>query len=246
MEIIFLAIIILFLAVIAPSLRAQKKNSPDKTGEVGEQRVARALGENIPNEKYIINGLIIAHNGKTSQIDHVVINRCGIFVIETKNYSGWIYGGEKQNQWTQVLAHGREKHKFYNPISQNNTHICRLKAVLGNLAKGDCFVSIIVFPRAEIKTESIFNVGDIKNLKRMLDAPRQSIFSVSEINAIYHILLAENKLPEEHVARMEKINQNIANNICPRCGMSLVLRKGKHGSFYGCEGYPYCKFTKQI
>ena len=57
--------------------------------------------------------------GKTSQIDHVVINPRGVFVIETKNYSGRIYGSENQLEWTQVLSYGRVKHKLYNPPRVN-------------------------------------------------------------------------------------------------------------------------------
>ena len=66
-------------------------------------------------------------DGTYSQIDLVVVTSEGIIVIEVKDYSGWIYGTGNQKKWTQVLAYGREKHQFYNPILQNTNHINALK-----------------------------------------------------------------------------------------------------------------------
>lgn len=53
------------------------------------------------------------------QIDCVAINQQGIFVFESKDYSGYIYGDGLHKSWTQVLNYGKTKHQFYNPIRQN-------------------------------------------------------------------------------------------------------------------------------
>ena len=66
-------------------------------------------------------------NGKYSQIDLVVATKVGIVVFEVKEYSGWIFGNENQINWTQILAYGRRKYRFYNPILQNEKHIEDLK-----------------------------------------------------------------------------------------------------------------------
>lgn len=82
--------------------------------------------------------------GQYSQIDAVVVTRVGIIVFEVKDYSGWIFGNGYQNYWTQVLAYGKEKHKFYNPILQNKGHIQTLKKKLSDV--GDVpFYSVVVF-----------------------------------------------------------------------------------------------------
>lgn len=65
--------------------------------------------------------------GYYSQIDAVVVTRVGIIVFEVKDYSGWIFGNGYHNQWTKILAYGREKYRFYNPILQNKGHIEALK-----------------------------------------------------------------------------------------------------------------------
>lgn len=84
------------------------------------------------------------HRGYYSQIDAVVLTKVGIIVFEVKDYSGWIFGTGHQNYWTQVLAYGKEKHKFYNPVLQNKGHIEALR----NKLRGFCnvpFYSVIVF-----------------------------------------------------------------------------------------------------
>lgn len=73
-------------------------------GEIGEKRVAHIL-QRLPKEEYrVINNLLLqTSSGGTTQIDHVVISEYGIFVIETKFYKGWIYGGENSEYWTQNI-----------------------------------------------------------------------------------------------------------------------------------------------
>lgn len=119
-------ILIIILIILIICLKKYFKN-PKTRGKRGENSVKHIIGETIENEQYIINDLILSIDGSTSQIDHIVINSRGVFVIETKNYSGEIYGSENQREWTQVLAYGNVKNKLYNPIKQNLTHIYKVK-----------------------------------------------------------------------------------------------------------------------
>ena len=76
--------------------------------------------------KFLFNLYVPRDNGKTSEIDVIMFHPKGLFVIESKNYSGWIFGNENSKQWTQTLPVGRgrsHKERFYNPIMQNSTHI---------------------------------------------------------------------------------------------------------------------------
>ena len=89
-------------------------------------------------------------NGGSTQIDHVIVSKYGIFVIETKNYKGWIYGSEKQRQWTQAFANG-SKFKFQNPLRQNYLHIKTLAKLLE--LETSYFHSMIAFVgECELKT----------------------------------------------------------------------------------------------
>ena len=68
------------------------------------------------------NVYIPKENGETSEIDVMFICQKGIFVFESKNYSGWIFGNERDQYWTTSLSN-RQKNRFYNPIKQNRTHL---------------------------------------------------------------------------------------------------------------------------
>ena len=100
-------------------------------GWFGETAVAVILSRLNPEEYQTINDVIVKTKRGTSQIDHVVISLYGIFVIETKNYKGWITGTDYSEQWTKNM-YGK-KYKFRNPIIQNYGHVKALEEVLGKL-----------------------------------------------------------------------------------------------------------------
>ncbi len=87
---------------------------------------------------------LIDKKGKYFQIDLVVATKVGILVFEVKEYSGWIFGSGDQTKWTQVLAYGREKYRFYNPIIQNRKHVENLNKQLVQFKNIPIF-SIVVF-----------------------------------------------------------------------------------------------------
>lgn len=113
-------------------------------GTMGEKRVAQIL-KKLPEDRYkVINNLLIQNNGYTTQIDHIVISVYGIFVIETKTYQGWIYGGENSDFWTQnIYGH---KYQLRNPIHQNYGHIKAIKNILHEYP-GLLYISIVAFSR---------------------------------------------------------------------------------------------------
>lgn len=126
----------------------------------GEQEIAHILAEGLSYKDYFIfNNLTIPsdHNG-SSQIDHLVVSKFGIFVIESKDYKGWIFGNKDQEHWTQSLPGGNNKFQFQNPIRQNWSHIMSLKALFPSVHE-NAFQSIVVFTDScEFKTDPIENV----------------------------------------------------------------------------------------
>lgn len=117
----------------------------------------------IFHDIYINNG-----NGKYSQIDLVVATNIGIIVFEIKKYNGWIFGTQNQVNWTQLLAYGKQKYKFYNPILQNKKHVEDLK-------KNYLFENIPVY-------SMIVFFGDCE-FKNNIELPNQTFFTKSN-NAI--------------------------------------------------------------
>lgn len=105
------------------------------TGKHGEYLTYKKLKEyEADGGKFLFNCYLPKEDGKTTEIDVLLIHSTGIFVIESKNYSGWIYGRESDKTWTQTLLTGNRKvHKehFYNPIMQNSTHVKWLREIVG-------------------------------------------------------------------------------------------------------------------
>ena len=113
------------LAFVIVTSMVMKAYFPQIKGSIGEKRIHRVL-EKLGEEYRIFNDIYVPkQDGQLTQVDHVVVSKYGVFVIETKNYSGWIFGSEKQKNWTQTIY--KKKTRFYNPILQNNTHIKALQ-----------------------------------------------------------------------------------------------------------------------
>ena len=199
----------------------------------------------------MINNIMLQVGDRTTQIDHVVVSNYGIFVIETKNYKGWIFGTEFSDYWTQVIY--QRKEKLYNPVRQNYGHIQALKQILSEYADVN-YISIVDFTtKADLKVKANTDVVYTVNLPKTIRRYSSETISDTDKEQIYEKLLAlniDNK--EDRKAHVQAIHENLADkhrkinaNICPKCGGVLVLRNGRYGKFKGCSNYPTCRFTAE-
>lgn len=222
---------------------------PKVKGYMGERAVSSILSR-LDRDKYmVLNNVMLKISDKTTQIDHIVVSNYGIFVIETKNYKGWIYGDEHSQHWTQVIY--KRKEKLYNPIRQNLGHIKALKEHLKEFPNIP-FYSIIVFTlNADLKVDTLTPVVYTTNLLKAILQFNREVISETMKKKIYNYLSTNNitskEIRNKHVSFIQDSKavhrQKASNNTCPRCNSSLVLRKGKFGEFNGCSNYPKCRYT---
>lgn len=220
-------------------------------GKAGENEVASILNR-LPKDEYLVlNDVIIPTTKGSSQIDHLVISVYGIFVIETKNYKGWIFGNECSEYWTQNI-YGR-KYRLYNPVLQNAGHVRALRHIL-NGYEPLYILPIVTFSRdANIKVHTedacVIYWGQILKIINRFDERR---FTWSQVNEMCDIIQttrlktgkeANKKHLKDVQLAKEKRQNTIHSGHCPICGGKLILRSGKHGHFYGCSNYPDCKYT---
>ena len=193
-------IVIIFIVLIL--VIVFKINSSKIKGSVGEFKVNTRLNF-LGNEYISLNDILIkSSNGNTSQIDELVLSEYGIFIIETKNYKGWIFGNEKSENWTQVIF--KEKHTFRNPIKQNWSHVYALKNVLSEFPNIHYFPIVVFTGDATLKgIESTVPViysnklnSTIKNLSS------EKCLSQTEVEKIKSIL--ESVEITEKMARKEQ------------------------------------------
>ena len=128
-------------------------------GVLGETVINIAMWLKLEKDVYhrLNNITLPLANGGSTQIDHVIVSVYGVFVIETKNYKGWIFGGEHQKMWTQKIY--KKSYKFQNPLHQNYKHQKVLESVLTDIVDSTQIHSIVVFmPDCEFKTQMPNNV----------------------------------------------------------------------------------------
>ena len=199
------------------------------TGKLGEMLTAKELKyvQLFGRKGRILRNIYVPKdNGETSEIDLLYITQKGIFVFESKNYSGWIFGDEKSQKWTMMLPN-KEKHSFYNPIKQNQTHIKWLRNYIGEEIP---LFSIIVFSeRCELKKVTITS-QDIKVIKRDFTyAAVRDIWNKNkdcllgeEVESLYKNLQKLTKVSEE---TKEVHIQNIKNRYSISEKKSACLKK---------------------
>ncbi|EGQ8107601.1 NERD domain-containing protein [Vibrio parahaemolyticus] len=223
-------------------------------GVFGEFLVNRLLSK-LPESDYtLIKDVTLPTNDGTTQVDHVVVSRYGIFVVETKNMKGWIFGSARQKQWTQKIY--RHSSKFQNPLHQNYKHIKALETLLG--CSEEHLHSVIVFiGDSTFKTEMPPNVTYARGSIRYIQQFNDVVFSDKDYarltESINQIKLKRGIITDlkhrKHVK--EVVTSKASSNQCPRCGSEMVLRETKRGEnigkqFWGCSTFPKCRAVKQF
>ncbi len=233
-----------------------------------ELKLVKLLGR---KGKTLRNVYLPKDNGETSEVDLIYITQKGIFVFESKNYSGWIFGDEKSKNWTAMLPN-KQKNQFYNPIMQNRTHLKWMRSFVGDDIP---LFSIIVFSeRCELKKVTVES-GDIRVIKRdrtyatvrdIWDT-NPDVISDSEIEELFvrlkELTNVDKAIKAAHIENIEnkyKTPKDSADNdvgideprlTCPQCGSKLVLRTAKKGEnvgnqFYGCSAFPKCRYVQNV
>ena len=128
-----------FRAVVSPNskrkpgkrkIERSRKIESDLKGKQGEDSVNILIEELFDQGyQYIPNVTLPTVDDATTQIDHIIVSRYGMFLIETKNYAGWIFGREGDPKWTQTL-YGSKK-QFQNPLRQSYKHVKTLAGLIG-------------------------------------------------------------------------------------------------------------------
>lgn len=158
---------------------------------------------------HLIRNVTLPVEDGTTQIDHVIVSPYGIFVVETKNMKGWIFGGKNQPTWTQKIY--RHNNKFQNPLRQNYRHVKALEDAL-QIAPEKLHSVVVFLGRATFKTPMPENVtyplGYLKYIRSKCDV----VFSEDEVERIKsrigQVRLAPTReTHRDHVAALKVRNQ---------------------------------------
>lgn len=235
------------------------KSRAESLGESGERTVSSYL-EDLPFDDYMVfNDLLIRDRNYTTQIDHIVISRFGVFVLETKNIHGKVYGSGDKEFWSQYLPDwgykrygSTQEYEVRNPLLQNAGHIKSLRRLV--FGQDVPIYGIVIFPsETEVRVTTEQPVLKMWEVVPYIKQFREKILSSDQMGDYRSRLLdvlstaeSDRKYHLENISRnQDRRNAAIASGRCPLCGGRLVLRNGKYGQFWGCSNYPSCKYTLQ-
>lgn len=171
-------ILVISLALVLGYLAGRYRTYRLQNGS--EAVVSRTLAQAFAAPVYhLLNNLTIQTQDGTTQVDHVLVSRFGVFVIESKHYKGWIFGDAKSPTWTHVLF--TQKFRFQNPLRQNYKHVMSVQAILDFLPPG-CVHSVVVFTGdAEFKTLRPEGVCTLDGLVPYLQSFAQEVMSENRL-----------------------------------------------------------------
>jgi hypothetical protein len=199
---------------------------------------------------HLIRDVTLQDGNGTTQIDHLIVSRYGVFVVETKNMKGWIYGGEHEPRWTQKIY--RHTHTFQNPLRQNQKHVKTLAALLG-LDTGKLFSVVVFTGDAKFKTPMPTNVTCVLGYASYIKSKQRPILSEEEVQEIIDRVESNRFDRSPAAARLHRENllaarltQDSIGVLCPQCGSPMVQRTARKGSragerFWGCSRLPKCR-----
>lgn len=244
-----MSIYLIVLAVII--LLIVRVNRSRIKGSWGEYKVAKQLKKLNPEEYKVINRLLFRTEDRSCQIDHVVVSRFGIYVIETKNFKGWIHGADSSEYWVQSIY--SQKNEFRNPVKQNWSHVYALKDILWEYGKITYHPIVVFAGRAQLRnvyssTPVIYRWNLCDTILYNRTTPCLSAEQVNDIacrlNNVNRKFISAKR---DHVQQVRhevfERERKIESLICPKCNSNLVIRNGQYGQFYGCSNYPQCKYT---
>ena len=178
---------------------------PRLKGRIGEAGVNFWVKRQLdPNVYHLIPDVMLPTSDGTTQLDHVIVSRYGIFVVETKNYKGWIFGNEHDAQWTQSLY--RHKSRFQNPLRQNYKHTKTLAELTG--IPEALFKSMVVFVgECTFKTVMPPNVMYLRDFPRYIKAFQTPLIRDGQVPEIVSVIgewagTVTNEQKANHVAHL--------------------------------------------
>ncbi|MCU5577189.1 nuclease-related domain-containing protein [Bacillus wiedmannii] len=200
---------LILIVILIPLNIVLKKYVPKWKRQAWEKFVKRILGKLDPKSYYVLHDVTVhTEYGDTTQIDHIVIAETGVFVIETKNYEGWIYGSEKSARWTQGIF--RKKSSFQNPFRQNYKHI---KTIEWLIEKQLPCISIAAFhPKCSLKRVNVHSkdkhVLYYNDLKKCIESYIEPQLTIDEVQHIYQTILQVNIMDKDIEKKHVKYLQN--------------------------------------
>ena len=191
------------------SLKERNEKEAKRYGEAGENLVAKYLQDVVNSYGgYLYNDFCFEdQQGYSTEIDHILITRGGVFIIETKTNKGLIRGTKEDEWWLCIKKDYQQDKQLKNPIIQNQGHINHLRKMFKNTPPK--MTSIVIFPVADItyvSSDIVYDLDDATN--KIIELTKSNTYSqefVERINSqIKQIQDAYSISKEKHIENIKK------------------------------------------
>jgi len=226
------------LLLARTSHRVYRKHlQPKIKGYLGELGVRHDLQKLASEDTVLLHDLLLSTGRDTTQIDHIVVSRYGIFYIETKNYSGLISGNEWDKTWEQMTE--KSLHPIPNPVRQNYKHSLALKKVLAEYPHIPIY-PIVVFSnksRLDVTSERTLVINRRDLLPSLSTLSQNAVLTAEQVQHIKKLLKSSNILdPAER--RKHKAHVRISKELFGSDALSKAYEEGKNS--------PIVQFSPQL
>ena len=195
---VIVLIVILFIVIIAlalssksfggrpfSSVKERNEREAKRYGEAGENLVAKYLQDVVNSYGgYLYNDFCFEdQQGYSTEIDHILITRGGIFIIETKTNKGLIRGAKEDEWWLCIKKDYQQDKQLKNPIIQNQGHINHLRKMFENTPPK--MTSIVIFPVADItyvSSDIVYDLDDATN--KIIELTKSNTYSQEFVERI--------------------------------------------------------------
>lgn len=231
-------------------------------GKFGEFKVNRILRKRMGGEQYrLIPDVTLPMEDGTTQVDHILVSVFGVFVIETKNMGGGIFGEHGEERWTQKFP-WKKGIPFQNPRRQNYKHVHAVRT-LCNLEASQVHSVVVFVGSCRLKIKS--GMPDVvygRDLIGRIKSYTEEVLSLSEVGGVIDKIndvrlsrsMKTDRRHRKHVKDIVRNKQAKAGNVgrksgadsiplCPKCGSAMVKRQGKKEGaykgkyFWGCPKF---------
>ncbi|MBR6934058.1 MAG: NERD domain-containing protein [Clostridia bacterium] len=165
---------------------------PEKrAGRQGEKIATEIIKQYLNEEDRLLTNIVVTYKGHMTELDNVVINPRGVYIIEVKNLSGELVGKENDKEWLKVktTAAGNTYEKTVkNPIAQVKRQIYILANFLEACGINVWIEGYILFVRGKSPVTSTFVLDDASEIDDVIHPEKETVLKKSVMNKIIRLL----------------------------------------------------------
>ena len=170
----------IFLALVIGYWLGRYRSRSSSFQNRGEALLSREIQANFKAPDFhLLNHITLKLKNGTTQIDHILISRFGIFVIETKDYKGWIFANPNQTTWTQKLF--SKNFKFQNPVFQNLLHVKAVETLLDFLPSTSIKSAVVFVGNADFQSNMPSGVYTLQGFIDHLRSTTEEVLSLNRV-----------------------------------------------------------------